>query len=63
MLTDPTTRFERIGNLIQTFCQTGVLSNWDLKVNPSFAKIKAKQLYHPQVLDPENQARRWEDYE
>jgi hypothetical protein len=42
MLTDPTTRFERIGNLIQTFCQAGVLSNWELKVNPNFAQIKAK---------------------
>lgn len=47
MITDPTRRFERIGNLIQTFSQAEVLSKWDLAVKPQFAQIKAKQLYHP----------------
>lgn len=55
MITDPTIRYERIGELTGTvFAQAKVLAEWNLKVNQNFAQIKAKQLYHAKVLDPKN---------
>jgi len=64
MITDPTIRYNRIGDLTATvFSQAKVLNDWNLKVNQNFAQIKAKQLYHCKVLDPKNNQRSWEDYE
>ena len=64
MITDPTIRYERIGELTGTvFAQSKVLAEWNLKVNQNFAQIKAKQLYHAKVLDPKNQPRAWQEYE
>jgi len=34
-----------------------------MKVNPNFAQIRAKQLFHAKVLDPRGSARSWEEYE
>ncbi len=55
MITDPTIRYNRIGDLTATvFSQAKILNDWNIKVNQNFAQIKGKQLYHCKVLDPKN---------
>lgn len=34
-----------------------------MKVNENFSNIRAKQLFHPGILDPQNNVRSWNDYE
>lgn len=34
-----------------------------MRVNAQFSSIRAKQLYHPKVLDPKHNSRSWEEYE
>jgi hypothetical protein len=63
MITDPIDRYYRINNLIEHFAKANVLSDWQIKVNENFAQIKAKQLYHCKVLDPNNNLRDWQEYE
>lgn len=55
MITDPTIRYNRIGDLTATvFSQAKILNDWNIKVNQNFAQIKGKQLYHCKVLDQKN---------
>jgi aubergine len=63
MITEPKDRFNRINQLIENFAKAGLLNEWQLKVNENFANVVAKQLYHPQILDPQNNQRTWGDYE
>lgn len=63
MITEPRDRFDRINGLIETFAKAGTLSEWQIKVNETFAKVNAKQLFHPGILDPQNNVRTWNDYE
>jgi len=63
MITEPNDRYYRINNLIENFAKANFLSEWQMKVHTNFTTIKAKQLYHCKVLDPEDNAREWSEYE
>jgi hypothetical protein len=52
MITEPKDRFDRINLLIENFAKAGLLNEWQLAVNPNFANVVAKQLFHPGILDP-----------
>jgi hypothetical protein len=54
MITEPRDRFNRINHLMESFVHAKTLGEWEMGVNPMMANIKAKQLYHPKVLDPRN---------
>jgi hypothetical protein len=51
MITEPKDRFGRISSLIESFAKADILSEWQMKVNENFANIRAKQLFHPGILD------------
>ena len=60
MIQDPTERFHRIGNLIESFAKADVLADWNIKVSENFAQVKAKQLFHVKLFDPKtNNNRDW----
>ena len=63
MITEPKDRYDRINQLIENFAKAGLLNDWQLAVNPNFANIVAKQLFHPGILDPRGDVRSWGDYE
>lgn len=63
MITDPTIRYRRIGELIEGFSKAQFLDEWQLKVQNGFAQVRAKQLFHAKVLDPRGSQRSWEEYE
>jgi hypothetical protein len=63
MISEPIDRFNRINNLIEQFAKAGLLNEWQIKVHENFAHIKAKQLYHCKVLDPNGNSREWSEYE
>ena len=64
MITEPIHRYERIGNIIESFTKAELLDEWQMKVQSGFAQIRAKQLYHAKVLDPRNSnLRNWDEYE
>ncbi len=52
MITEPKDRFDRIDYLINNFTKAGLLNEWQLAVNPNFAKVATKQLFQPGILDP-----------
>lgn len=63
MITEPKDRFNRINSLIESFAKADLLNEWQMKVNENFTNIRAKQLFHPGILDPQNNVRSWNDYE
>ena len=50
-ISNPDKRFERIYKLILTFQKTKILDTWGMALAPNMTNVKAKQLYHPKVLD------------
>ena len=64
MITEPIDRMNRISTLIESFAKAGVLGEWGLKVSENFAQIRAKQLFHVNLVDPRSGSNRsWQDYE
>jgi hypothetical protein len=57
MITEPRDRYERTQILIENFTKADILKEWNAKVSENFTQIKAKQLYHPKVLDPRDSER------
>ncbi len=54
MITEPKDRYHRINDLIESFANAGFQNEWQLKVNENYAAVNAKQLFHPKILDPQD---------
>jgi hypothetical protein len=42
MITEPKNRYDRINTLIESFAKSGLLNEWQLKVNENFAAVNAR---------------------
>ena len=64
MITEPKDRFDRISSLVEScFSKDNALKEWDMKINSTFSGVMTKQLFHPMILDPQNNCRTWGEYE
>ena len=60
---EPTDRYKRIAKLVATIQDCSVFKEWGIIFQKEFAKIKAKQLPYPKIIDQGNKTRSFEDYE